>query len=46
MIEIFLYETQNTFKLATDKKNEILTIKPLKDEKFKSLFKFSLDYVR
>ena len=23
MIEIFLYETQNTFKLATDKKNEI-----------------------
>ncbi len=35
MIEIPLYKTQNTFKLATDEKNEILTIKPLKYEKFK-----------
>ena len=41
MIKIPLCETRNTFKLATDEKNEILTIKPLKYEKFKFQKRFN-----
>ena len=36
-----LLDKQNTFKLANIEKNEILTIKPLKYEKFKFQKRFN-----
>ena len=41
-----LLDTQKTFKLANVEKNEILTIKPLKYEKFKFQKRFNWSTIR